>query len=277
MSDGRSSSPPPCRLKFILARQEAKAVIFRRGPSKWVRLIFWDLETDRFQLGQWFHGTLDHRKSDLSPDGKLLGYFAATYQERDEKFLGTWTAISKPPWLTALAVWPIGDSWGGDISFLDNHAIKIQSGLAKTSLHPEFELHDLRVNYSEATDLWEQKMARNRWQVHVPDDHPRNFGKFFLLWEKSAGGLVLQRTGINDDAGVREPYSLRIPGGEVIHLPEVNCADFDLRGRLVLTTKGGKLGTGAVTGNREFKINEIADFNDQVPEPIESPESAHNW
>lgn len=275
MSDDKPSSLPPCRLKFILARQEAKAVIFRRGPSRWVRLILWDLETDRFQLGQWFHGTLDAHKSDLSPDGKLLGYFAATYKEKDEKFLGTWTAISKPPWLTALAAWPIGDSWGGDLFFIDNHAIKIQSGLTKTSLHPEFELNDLRVTYSETTDLWEQKMARNGWQVHVPDDYPQNFGKYFLLWEKSAGGLVLRRGA--DEGSCRETYSLRIPGGEAISLPEVTCADFDRRDRLLLTTTRGKLGIGTVTGNREFKINEIADFNDQVPEPIKSPESAHHW
>jgi len=52
----KAKAPPPCRLQFLLARRAPIAVIFRRGPSKWVQLIKWDTKTDSFEPGQWFHG-----------------------------------------------------------------------------------------------------------------------------------------------------------------------------------------------------------------------------
>jgi hypothetical protein len=68
--------PVGARLHMILARKAHTAVIFRRGPSKWVQLIKWNTDTDDFDLGQWFHGRIYERRCDLSPDGSLLVYFA---------------------------------------------------------------------------------------------------------------------------------------------------------------------------------------------------------
>lgn len=96
-------------LYVIQARRAPTAVVFRRGPSKQVQLIKWDTGTDTFEEGQWFNGRIYERRCDLSPDGNLLVYFAAKYK----KPYFSWTAISKPPYLTALALWPKGDGWGG--------------------------------------------------------------------------------------------------------------------------------------------------------------------
>ena len=63
-----------------------------------------------------FKGRIYERRCDLSPDGQLLGYFAA---DRLSGF-GTWTAVSRPPFLTALALWPKGDAWGGGAFFQDS-------------------------------------------------------------------------------------------------------------------------------------------------------------
>lgn len=52
-------------LYAILAREADRGVIFRRGPSRHVRLIAWDTKTDAFELGQWFKGSLYGRKADL--------------------------------------------------------------------------------------------------------------------------------------------------------------------------------------------------------------------
>jgi len=83
------------RLSVLLARSAPVGVIFRRGPSKQVLLIRWNLEKDTFETGQWFKGRIYESRCDLSPDGKLLLYFAAS----QKKPYISWTAISRPPYL----------------------------------------------------------------------------------------------------------------------------------------------------------------------------------
>jgi hypothetical protein len=88
-----------------------------------VLLLRWHLGSDRLEPGQWFKGRIYERRCDLSPSGDLLIYFAAKHRGP----LPSWTAISKPPYLTALALWPKGDAWGGggvfdsELSVLLNH------------------------------------------------------------------------------------------------------------------------------------------------------------
>ena len=75
--------PVPARLHVILAREAPKAVIFRRGPSGQVCTLGWDLETDTFTMGQWLKGRIYEYRSDLSPDGELLVYFAADFRREN--------------------------------------------------------------------------------------------------------------------------------------------------------------------------------------------------
>ena len=111
MNDPRRMAAPKSsvRLYALLARAAPVAVIFRRGPSRQVQLVLWKTDTDTFESGQWFKGRIYERRCDLSPSGRRLIYFAAKYR----KPLYTWTAVSRPPFLTAVALWPKGDAWGG--------------------------------------------------------------------------------------------------------------------------------------------------------------------
>lgn len=111
------------RLYVILAREAQYGVIFRRGPSKRVLLIGWNTAGDTFERGQWFKGRIYERRCDLSPEGDLLLYFAANYR----KPYFSWTAISRPPFLTALALWPKGDCWGGGGHFSSRKQIALKS------------------------------------------------------------------------------------------------------------------------------------------------------
>src|SRR5436309_2920689 len=99
----------PARLFVLIAREAPVAVVFRRGPSKQVLMLTWDLRTDRLTEGQWFKGRVYERRCDLSPSGEHLIYFAGKHTGP----LGTWTAVSKPPNFTAELLWPKGDAWGG--------------------------------------------------------------------------------------------------------------------------------------------------------------------
>ncbi|PPT49129.1 hypothetical protein XarbCFBP8150_21735, partial [Xanthomonas arboricola] len=47
----RRKITPATRLYVLLARDARTGVIFRRGPSKQVQLIRWDLRTDTFEHG----------------------------------------------------------------------------------------------------------------------------------------------------------------------------------------------------------------------------------
>jgi len=101
-------------------------VILRRGPSKWVEVIAWDTHRDTFDHGAWFHGRIYQRRSDLSPDGTKLVYFASKFTSKtvnDPEYTYAWTAVSKVPYLTALALWPKSDCWWGGGLFQDNYTV----------------------------------------------------------------------------------------------------------------------------------------------------------
>ena len=66
----RKKPTPPPRLWVVRAKDAPIAVIFRRGPSKQVELILWNMHKDTFERGQWFKGRIYERRCDLSPDGK---------------------------------------------------------------------------------------------------------------------------------------------------------------------------------------------------------------
>lgn len=85
-------------------------LVFRRGPSKQVCTLLWDRKQDTFVLGQWLKGRIYERRSDLSGDGKYVIYFAMN-GKWDSQTKGSWTAISRAPWLKALVLLSKGDNW----------------------------------------------------------------------------------------------------------------------------------------------------------------------
>src|SRR5260370_16572519 len=83
--------------------------------------MLWNTDDDTFECGQWLKGRIYERRCDLSPEGDLLLYFAANFR----KPYYSWTAISRPPFLTALFLWPKGDCWGGGGHFLSRKQIAL--------------------------------------------------------------------------------------------------------------------------------------------------------
>lgn len=140
----RWSTTPGCALYGISARDGRSVVLIRRGPTKQVALLRWWLDGDRIEEGQWFKGYLYGRWCDLSPDGDYLLYFAGD-QHRGAGNYGTWSAISHPPFLTALALWPKGDTWSGGGLFLGQQHIALAHSAHASdpkTLAPNFALPD---------------------------------------------------------------------------------------------------------------------------------------
>ena len=102
------------RIHILLASDAPMGVVIRRGPSKSVATMLWNRRNDTFELGQWLKGRIYERRSDLSPDGKHLIYFALNGKWQSTVG-GSWTAISRAPYLKAIALFAKGDGWhGGD-------------------------------------------------------------------------------------------------------------------------------------------------------------------
>jgi hypothetical protein len=112
-------SEPVVRLHLFFATQNNTAVILRQGPTKQFRLILWHRDTDAFEDGQWLKHKVYVERCDLSPDGSHFIYFVLDGKWSADT-QGSYTVISRPPYFTALALFPQGDTWGGGGVFLDD-------------------------------------------------------------------------------------------------------------------------------------------------------------
>jgi len=127
-----------CQLYVLPAREAPVAVILRRGPSRWYHVIRWHTDTDQFEHGAWFKGRIYEESCDLSPDGELLLYFALQgWGPWGTSYEGSWTAVSRVPWLHALGLWPQGDTWSGGGCFAGNRSIVLWSRRPDLQAHPD--------------------------------------------------------------------------------------------------------------------------------------------
>jgi hypothetical protein len=128
------------KLFVIHAREAPTAVIIRRGPSKWCHIISWSTKTNVIEHGAWVKGRIHSEKCDLSFDGKLFVYFLHKEGYTPDRLPNSWTALSRPPWLTALSLWPQGDTYYGGGRFTRNRQLAMRPparGLGD-QCHPKF-------------------------------------------------------------------------------------------------------------------------------------------
>jgi hypothetical protein len=204
------------RLYALIARVRRVGVVFRRGPSNQVRLIRWTLNNDRFQPGQWLKARVYPLRCDLSPDGELLCYFAANYRAP----YATWTAVSRPPYFTALALWPKGDAWGG-------------GGLFDSSMR-------LRLNHRR-----EPYHRKNEMALADGFKLPKRFA-VEPLWEHAGWGeddpiraMRLERDGwlfVQAAQGVRRE-DVGAPIGATAETPEIVAKPMNTRTELLYTLR----------------------------------------
>jgi hypothetical protein len=285
------SLPPTCRLFGILASEAPAAVLLRRGPTDWVELIRWDTAGDTFERGQWFHGRIYERRCDLSPDGALFVYFAAKFNARqlDSDYTSAWTALSRPPWLTALTLWPKGDCWDGGGRF--DTASRRRDGTWSLHLnhfgqertHPAHPApRHLRVTLNERgrgedLPIYNDILQGKGWS-RLEGDRP--------VWTKPEpkGRLVLRME--LESVDFSRPGGplhfgfalLRASDGELVDVLDAQWADWDQAGRLV-SSQGGKLSATRVTGTKGQHLDtvQLADFTDDTPTQVTAPAWATRW
>lgn len=306
-----TTPPAPARLFVLLARsrQSHVGVIFRRGPTAWVQMIHWNTKNDIFTPGQWFKGKIHVYKSDLSPNGKLLIYLASKSGNsyRNPGYGNMWTAISKPPYFTALGLWPYNEDsdYGGGGYFWRNDQVWVNH--LNDRSHPNHQPKHITVRYPDEfvykRGLYYHLLRLRHWNPLTLRDpakyqKPSEWRKGVFrpavpaqhVWYKESGNIRVtqliygdhRRTwsyGYPNDfyAPVLEcEYGITIsPGDDFKKLDGVTWADFDHRSRLVLA-KEGKLFSAAVS-DKELTLTELADFNANKPEQVKTPGWARRW
>lgn len=242
------------RLWILLARDARQAVIFRRGPSKRVQLIVWKTDTDTFIPGQWLKGRIYERRADLSPSGQRLIYFAA-------KFKGpfySWTAASRPPYLTALALWPKTDTWGGGGIFASENEILLDHSDLEPAdgfVIPEsIQVRPLDLDIQGEDKVLARRLIRDGWirqqvgKLHSYSLRARIMFRYDPpeVWsrEHPAGRpWSLRRTilGHGEQGGAWDVYEHTVVehrGGTEIQLGRTDWADWDHSGFLAFAKHG---------------------------------------
>lgn len=275
------------RLWVLQARSASVAVILRRGPSRQVQMIRWDQHDDSFLCGQWFKGRVYERRSDLSPDGKYLIYFAANHKPPH----GTWTAISRPPYFTALALWPKGDCWNGGGWFLSQHGFVLNHGAHQTALVDGFALKKLRraglakCGGEDAT-VWWNVLERDGW-ARVQDgvfEHKRRgwTADPAERWIKPHPrlGLTLEMNVVGIGGLDRGWYDLRYrvfsAKGEEVPEAALDWADWDHGGDLVFA-RDGKIFRRVFRKKALQPEVELADFATEKFRNVAPPPEAVKW
>jgi len=261
-------------------------IIFRRGPSRWVQLIRWNTKDDTFEAGQWFHGHIYVGRSDLSPDGSQLIYFANKFNRKtisDSEYTYAWTAISRPPYVTALALWPKGDCWHGGGLFESNSKVFLNHRPEAAQPHPQHLPKGIRVRPNpeacgEDDPILIPRMQRDGWKFvqWLDYDYYGRRTKQPAISEKTfANGDLTLRVEKYGDPG--EPLLGYVVdrSGQQADVGVVSWADIDQQGRLVFSFDG-KLYTGTVLPGR-VELIQLADFSSSKPAPLKSPDWANQW
>ena len=166
-------APFPARVHVLLARRAPVGVVIRRGPAKSVCTLLWDRRRDSFELGQWLKGRIYERRCDLSPDGEFLIYFALNGRWESET-RGSWTAISRPPYLKAVVLYPKGDGWHGGGLFTGPRRYWLNGGHAHPPLQhtPALRRDDAYVPIGgvggECLSLYYPRLLRDGWLQRAP-------------------------------------------------------------------------------------------------------------
>lgn len=267
----------PARVYVLLARDTPLGVVIRRGPSKRVCTMMWDLTSDTFQMGQWLKGRIFERDSDLSPDGKYLIYYAANSRWDDET-RGSWIAVSIAPYLKAIMLM---GSWGGGGQFITADRYWVFTPLWHRLLRDselvqrDDEFNPLEHIGSEGFGLDYWRLVRDGWAYHGRQQ-PGDYSSIERYEKDLTNGWVLRK--LAHRGGGRPVGKGREWEEHVLYFPasgkELPCPDWEwadlAQGRLLWSAHGmlctGKLDNDGITAQRT-----LHDFNEMTFERIVAP------
>jgi len=273
----QSASP---RIYCIPAIQAPVVAVFRRGPSNWSHIGRWDLAAERYEPGAWLGGRIFPRRSDLSPDGQYLCYFAhkpsATWEHGE-----AYVALSKLPWLTALHAFATCGTWTRGYYFTEDGScdhqpmkpLPIPYGLrsipmvqfANERRRGWIEREDSPVR--DPADAWDER--RNAFMRK-----PQPNGTRVLCVESV--GVAGGEFGVDQSVdGLNVRYSLE-SNGDLVLLNDLQWADWSKDGKLLVATRSGRLQIRNLEGDNPTLLFE-EDLSNLKPKPTPAPAWALAW
>lgn len=257
--------PSPARIHVLLPRDAGVGLVLRRGPARRVAAILWDRKRDRFELGQWLKGRIYERRSDISPDGKYVIYFATRgFFDRERGI--AWTAISQVPYLKALVFYPqFTTYWGGGLWtgkttywFHDGCVSRLERDSDRVARNTTF----VPPSYfgCELYNIYYYRLQRDGWKAtHLDgrrDIFEKRVGHGWIL-RKVCRSCTREQPGPGYDW---DEHELVGPNDQLIECPKWEWADLD-RKRLVWA-ECGKLFAAKVVKEGLKDVKELCDFND---------------
>lgn len=274
------SRPMAPRLHVLLARDADSGVVIRRGPTRHTAVIGWDRRRDTFTLGQWLYGRIYERRCDLSPDGRHLIYFAMNGRWQSQT-RGSWTAISRAPYLKALTLYAKGDCWQGGGLFLANDSYWLNGACMHTALEDRTRLkrtdsYPWHEGYGgECLGVYFIRLQRDGWRMQytAPDGEGGEVSVFekplarHWLLRKFAHATLWRAQGRSVYFDTHELVNGR--SGEVIACRDWEWADLD--GKRLVWAAEGRLHAGTLAAGGLQDVRELYDFNAMRFERREAP------
>jgi hypothetical protein len=276
-----SVAPPP-RLFGIPATRAPIVAVLRRGPTEWSHVGRWDVARGVYEPGAWIRANLYPERCDLSPDGRWLCYFTLKMPGR-WKAGSTYVAISRLPWLAALAAWGTCGTWTRGAHFVDDPSAwgvgdpdegdaspcRRKFGLAVT--RPASFAVERRRGWTEtpdtppraADDMWDERRAVITMEKPRPkrDDHVRL---------RVRGRFAAFRDGRSKDV------TYEIAADNTVNALDAQWADWDADGRLLVATRDGRLQIRELSTDGLRVVSE-ANAAAETPQPAAPPADALRW
>jgi hypothetical protein len=277
------SSP---RIFGIAATRAPVVAVLRRGPSDWSHLGAWDVARGLYTPGAWIRGNLYPQRCDLSPDGRWFCYLtlkaAATWHPGP-----SYVAISRLPWLTALAAWRTDGTWTRGIHFVEDTGVWQVAEPEVGDIAPCRRMFGVALTRASVFAV-----ERRRGWTETADSPPPQASDPWDEQRASSVTMEKMRPG-TDGARLRvqgyfaafrttrpgEPRQIRyeITGeGGPLHLADVQWADWAADGSLLVATHDGRLQI------REYSRGDLpvrfeVDLAALTPVPVPPPPESHVW
>ncbi|MEJ2204172.1 MAG: hypothetical protein P8170_08680 [Gemmatimonadota bacterium] len=270
------------RIFCVPATESPVLAVLRRGPSSWCHVGRWNVQEWTYEPGAWFRGRLFPQKCDVSPDGRWLAYSA--HKASAQWPAGTiYEAISRLPWLHALAAWEAGSTYTRGIRF-DSDSTRSDLGSPDVGdAEPCLRRYGLRANRAHQFAVERRRGWVETEDSPPPDPHDLWDEKRRVRMSKSqpSGTAVLEVEGsyaaFRDNPQVRDPASYSVvENGNITQLEGVQWADWASSGVLLVATLEGCLEAHEWSDGTKRKIFE-RDLASLLPVPGSAPEWALEW
>jgi hypothetical protein len=286
--------PPATRITGIVARKAPRVLILRRGPSKQVLAILWHTDTNQFHAGQWIKGRVYEHHCDLSPSGRRFIYRVETHRGP----LKQWTAISRPPYFTALCLWTGGGPWGGGGIFDTENRVLLNHGTEDLRPAPDFRLprkldvrsYDEWANSQRPWPLYLELEERHGWSYQQRfkwkyDAGVRRWASRITQPEirrKRRGNRILEARIVafgeqGDPHYIREFRILDDREAVVRDLGRCDWADWAYDGRVLMARRGRLFDVPMPNKAGPGVLRELVDLRHLRFEAIPPPEEALHW